>query len=333
MSQPKGYNFNPPAPAAAWPVAWTLALTLTGCNLPSTPAPEETWRSTPVADFGRRPRWSPDGTALAFGGDHPDSTGIWIWDPEQGVRSAADSLPPHNWDYRWSPDGTRLAFSAPGEPGTSGSGLWVVDLDSRTARQVRSEGRHPSWISDSALIFQTYSNPPNQPAVVELNLASGAVHTVGSGFHPLAAPTGWVAWSDAESGGRLHLRPPSGAPVTVGDSGAVQWEWSANGKVLAAVFADYARGVTEGTLWRVTVAPSGTVSGQAVALWAGFPAPDGSGSQIAFLRMSAARIVGVWIWSGTETRIADYAENPDFNPRSERLAANLAGGGVVVLSP
>lgn len=80
-----------------------------------------------ILSRGENPRWSPDGTRIAFfmGVDglpdihviHPDSSGL------ENLTQAPDAPDIHP---DWSPDGTRIAFRSVRRPGTAGD-LYLID--------------------------------------------------------------------------------------------------------------------------------------------------------------------------------------------------------------
>lgn len=114
------------------------------------------------------PKWSPDGSMLAFLSDRDGRTAIWTLDLGGGEprKLVADSTGVR--EYEWSPDGKRVAFvmpdPAPPEdrdaPHVAGetprpSHLYVVDVATRSAKKLTSGAftvSHMSWSPDGARI-------------------------------------------------------------------------------------------------------------------------------------------------------------------------------------
>jgi dipeptidyl aminopeptidase/acylaminoacyl peptidase len=69
-------------------------------------------RLTAAAARDTSPRWSPDGTRLAFVSDRGGSSQIWFLDPAGGEARPLTDFPVDVDNPQWSPDGTRLLFTA-----------------------------------------------------------------------------------------------------------------------------------------------------------------------------------------------------------------------------
>lgn len=70
------------------------------------------------ADF--RPRWSPDGTRLAFLSDRGGRNAIYLLDPRGGEARALTNEPTPIREFEWSPDGKQIAFTRIDEPSGEG---------------------------------------------------------------------------------------------------------------------------------------------------------------------------------------------------------------------
>jgi eukaryotic-like serine/threonine-protein kinase len=100
------------------------------------------------------PRWSPDGTQLAFFGHPPGEPWQIFMIPAQGgapeliYRSSTNSADPN-----WSPDGKSLAFGE-NSLNNQGSAIYVLDLKTRTPRKLPgSDGLYsPRWSPDGRYI-------------------------------------------------------------------------------------------------------------------------------------------------------------------------------------
>ena len=81
----------------------------------------------PLSEEGWDPRWSPDGSRVAFYG--PDGTGIWVTDAATGQ---SRRLTDEGWGPVWSPDGRRIAYHSSLAP--DGDGIWLMDADGENLR-------------------------------------------------------------------------------------------------------------------------------------------------------------------------------------------------------
>lgn len=104
---------------------------------------------------GVEPRWSPDGTRLAYvcGEYEPD---ICVIDADGGSYAQLTSHPSRDINPSWSPDGSAIAYQ------TSRGGLsdiYVLDLENLTERDLTrgiSQNARPSWSPDGeAILFQS----------------------------------------------------------------------------------------------------------------------------------------------------------------------------------
>src|SRR6202789_4717642 len=74
-------------------------------------------RARPLSDAvsSSAPRWSPDGSRLAYLGRAADgSTQLFVYWTESGVTAAISNFPEWARGLAWSPDGRGLAFTMPG---------------------------------------------------------------------------------------------------------------------------------------------------------------------------------------------------------------------------
>ena len=121
------------------PALWTLQLD--GSELA---------RITAAPDECNWPRWSPDGTRLAYGVQRGDVSTIVIRDP-QGVAEieiARATTPTSVFLPEWSPDGRQLAYCTANGPETA---VWVQPLGAGATRQITTSGtasQFPSWSPD-----------------------------------------------------------------------------------------------------------------------------------------------------------------------------------------
>ncbi|AGL00570.1 TolB family protein [Desulfoscipio gibsoniae] len=110
-----------------------------------------TGSNDPLHIFYKNPKWSPDGSWIAFTkevikdypvhGHYTASLTIWIIKPDgTNLRMVTNGSNP-----TWSPDGQRLAFELRPDPSTAAdSVIWTCDLNGTNLKRV-TEGTEPAW--------------------------------------------------------------------------------------------------------------------------------------------------------------------------------------------
>ncbi|MDX1746602.1 MAG: hypothetical protein R3324_11745 [Halobacteriales archaeon] len=140
-------------------------------------------RALPWED-DRMPRYSPDGTRIAFSSDME----LYVMDADGANPVPLTATPDEgDWYPRWSPDGRRLAFHSDG--GTHWA-VAVVDVSSGTVLDTFGheslDALYPSWSPDGGRIaFQIQSSV----AVGEVD-GDGGWEAIASGRYPSWLPGG-----------------------------------------------------------------------------------------------------------------------------------------------
>ena len=175
----------------------------------------------------QEPRWSPDGSALAYLSDATGWCNLWVAGPGgESPRPLVDEPYEHGgpaWgsgaaSFAWSPDGREIAFTR----NEAGFGrLCVVDVAGGRVRDL-ARGVHSSltWAGRSLACVRTGARTPT--AVVAVDPGGGARRVLATGPDPALAALAegmpepevvrWTAPDGAVVPGRLW-RPPPGAPV------------------------------------------------------------------------------------------------------------------------
>ena len=105
--------------------------------------------------YGHDPRWSPDGTMLAFGRTYPCCDGppssVWLMRPDGAGLHPLSTFP--SGAPAWSPDGKRIAFLGAGVDAEAD--LYLVDADGGNVHRITDdpEGEgYPVWSPDGTKI-------------------------------------------------------------------------------------------------------------------------------------------------------------------------------------
>lgn len=308
-----------------------VAIGVAGCGGDS--EKPEIWSVVQSINYGLLPRWSPDGSMIAFGDNRPGQSGIGIIHASSDPEIFGD-LPPSNWDYCWSPDGDKIAFTSPAAAEDSLGGVWIVDITSHELTRIWDNGRDVSWgDSASSLFFQLENPVGSPPGIYSITLGDTTPRLIAErGLKPQGRPNSReVAYADGSIDGRVWVTSEGGTPVAASDAGALQWDWSGDGNYLYVIVNRYTSGVVRGALYRVNGDdPSRSDS---LTTYAAYPSSNRSGSQIAFVRNSGATWLGIWLHrSGSDVQIVSYGENPDLHPSEDKVVFNVTGGGIQVIT-
>jgi hypothetical protein len=184
------------------------------------------------------PRWSPDGSRIAFyrvlPGCNPAPVGIYVV-PAAGGRTRQLGLTNGQWPATWSPGGRLVAFGAR-------TGIVVVEADGRGLDEVtRGSDFAPAWSPDGAWIAFRRGFPPASELWIVRRDGSGARRLAGR-LHDLTLPVwspdsrelAFAAYNGPSAD--IHVVDvPTGALRIVAPSPAHDFEpsWSRNGDVIA----------------------------------------------------------------------------------------------------
>lgn len=100
------------------------------------------------------PRWSPDGTKIAFDASNYTSNALFVYTLDQPSAAQLMDRPVPIFAPDWSPDGTSLLFSAPS--GAAGlSQIFTIGADGTNPREITSSDVSkgvPRWSPDGSLV-------------------------------------------------------------------------------------------------------------------------------------------------------------------------------------
>ena len=140
--------------------------------------------------FVAQPRWSPDGTRIAYMGQQPGKPfSVYVVPAEGG--SPEQPVPGEGADPNWSPDGNSLLFGREPHGESVGSGklvLEIVDLRTHAISKVAgSEGLwSPRWSPDGRHILSVSASRPDRPMLFDVETQK---------WTELVVVVGWPEWS------------------------------------------------------------------------------------------------------------------------------------------
>jgi serine/threonine-protein kinase len=205
--------------------------------------------------FYASPRFSPDGTRLAFSMNGRSSQGIyvqdiWVQNLDTGTRSRLTSLQGVNDSPVWTPDGRSIIFRSVNQPNP---GIYVVRADGGGGTRRLADlttGGFPSslspdgkWLTIWDLNLNGVWTAPVETGHDGLQLGKAELFLKTSLDPPITgrttatfSPDGrWLAYSSLESGQiELYVRPfpGPGGKVPISTTGGTHPVWSRNGREL-----------------------------------------------------------------------------------------------------
>ena len=191
------------------------------------------------------PRFSPDGTRLAFlKGTLGEANSTWVYDIDREISTPLPKPTPEheNGPFDWSPDGTEIVFSSRVLDGPLNLYLTASDGSGEPVRLPESDlnQRAGSWSSSGVLAF-VEDRPDGSRDIMILPMDGDSEprpfrETPFEEMHPAFSPDGnWLAYMSEETGrSEVHVRPyPAGEPAyLISNDGGKAPAWSPNGEQL-----------------------------------------------------------------------------------------------------
>ncbi|GMV05482.1 MAG: hypothetical protein AMXMBFR53_17600 [Gemmatimonadota bacterium] len=170
--------------------------------------------------YDAQPRYSPDGTKVAFVSDRSGRNQIWILDLATGdTTEVTTGRGPDVLSPEWTPDGDYLVFSKPGQEGA----LWLSHRAGGSGTALhQAQGQFmtgPAFGSDPRFVWfaqrqsrHQYNNQLPTYQVMRYDRETGVAQAmssrVGSGMRPALSPDGkWMTYAtrtDGETGLRIR---------------------------------------------------------------------------------------------------------------------------------
>jgi serine/threonine-protein kinase len=205
---------------------------------------EKDGRETPLLNAPKDykdPRFSPDGSRLAFEIAHGNEGDLWVYELDQGTLSRL-TFSSENLYPVWSPDGTRIVYTSR----QSGiAGLWRKPLDGSGQEEqllAGSEIRFPGSITpDGKTLFFRETAAGTGFDIYSMALEADPtpepiLTTPFNESSPQVSPDGrWLAYVSDQSGrNEVYLRrwPSAGAEWQISADGGTEPVWDPDGRVL-----------------------------------------------------------------------------------------------------
>jgi serine/threonine-protein kinase len=187
------------------------------------------------------PRFSPDGTRLAFSVRSIDGSDIWTYDIASGIPTKLTTGTAGNCCPEWTPDGKRVLYTS-NRLGVNS--LWWQNADlSGTAELVQRapETVNAGVFSPDGRILMYWLSTPQYPADIFYRQLAGdttskpLAATPSAELTPRFSPDGkWVAYAYGQDNNPLQVYvqpfPPTGARYPVTADGGTQPVWSRDGR-------------------------------------------------------------------------------------------------------
>lgn len=129
---------------------------------------------TPTEDvINSAPRWSPDGSTIAFLSDRSGFANVWLIAASGGKARPLAPEEREQAEPRWSPDGQRIAYTRNAEADVQ---VYVTEVMSGNTTKVSTErgvNNSISWSRDGERIYALHQSPERAPNVVTYSAGGG----------------------------------------------------------------------------------------------------------------------------------------------------------------
>lgn len=187
------------------------------------------------------PRFSADGTKLAFSSNKGGRNHIWIKNVDGKLRHQITKLN-HDMEPNWSPDGKQIVFASYGKTENGPFAIWVVNTDGTNPKElIKPAGdngdQYPAWSPDGQHIAFSHGN-----ALWIMDKNGGNAHALNgrnTGFQYCGqwSPDGQhIAYMEVSVGNdyKISVINADGKEGSLISTGivATQVRWSSDGKYL-----------------------------------------------------------------------------------------------------